>query len=73
MSERDDLLARLAELEQAELGKEQRRLVARLLAIRVAASELAAESEDADVIKSANLVEEACQHAERLQALASGA
>jgi hypothetical protein len=71
--ERDKLVAKLAELDQQELGKESARIVARLREIWTEAAKLIVSVNDNPKLDreeafraAANLAEEAAQHGIRL-------
>jgi hypothetical protein len=66
--DRAALLAKLDELNQKEMGAEQKRIKARLLAIRAKASELAVAEEETSgpLMDALNLAEEAAQLGTRL-------
>ena len=66
--DRAALLAKLDELDKKEMGTEQKRITARLHAIRAKASELAVaeESDSGPLMDALNLAEEAAQLGVRL-------
>lgn len=55
-----------------KVESERKRLVARLEEIKARAAEIAAQSDDRAVVEAANLAEEACSHAERLDEIGKG-